>query len=88
VIPSAVCRGPLEWEEVLRLRDDAQQARVALRIGADRARLLLGQREAALAEPDAILDRQNRLGERLRLGPRAPEDIEDEPGGRLLTDRR
>jgi hypothetical protein len=88
VVAAVVCRGALDREDVLRLGDDADQPRVAPRIGADAARVLFGDREAARAEPDAILERDDRVGERVGVAARPVQQVEDEPRGGLRADRR
>ena len=61
---------------------------VAPRVGADLPELLLGQVPALAAEADALLDLDDRGGERERLLLRTPEDVEREPMRGALADAR
>ena len=54
---------PLDGDDVPRVLDDADDRRVASRVGADRAELGLCDVEAPLAEPHAVLHLHDRLGE-------------------------
>src|ERR1700686_4431473 len=88
VIASPIRGSPLEGKDVLRFGDDAQERRVAPLVGADRARVVFGKREAARAEPHAVFHRQDRFGERLGFGARPVEQKEDQTRRRLWSDRR
>ena len=61
--------GLLQGQQVARLLDHADQARVAPGVAADGAERLvgLGQVEAGLAVADALLDVADRLGQRQGL---------------------
>src|SRR5215210_3341152 len=56
VVAPAVLVGALDRDHVARLLDDADQRRVAARVGADGAAGALGEVEADLAERDLLLD--------------------------------
>jgi hypothetical protein len=88
VVAPVVRRGALDREDVLRLGDDADQPRVAPRVVADRARVVLGDREAPRADADALLERDDRVGECVGVRARAVQQVEDEPRGGLRADRR
>ena len=63
VVLAAELPGALDGDDVLRLLDDADEAGVASRVAADRARRLLGHVAADLAEPHLVADLEQDLGE-------------------------
>src|SRR5207253_2346388 len=79
VVEAAELGRSLEREQVGRLLDDADHRVVAARVEADRADLLLGQVPALAAEADALLDLDDRGGERERLVLRYAQQVEREP---------
>jgi len=78
VVEAAELARALDRHDVARLLDDADDALVAARVGAHGTELALGEVEAAPAEADALLDLDDRLGEREDLLARLPEDVERE----------
>ncbi len=72
VVAALELPGALEGNHVQRLLDDAD-CLVTRWVGADCARIALGDVEAVRAEPDALLDIEDRLGERSRFLARAAE---------------
>src|SRR5712691_5858189 len=83
VIAAAELASALHREQVGHARNHADDARVALRVAADRAGILRGEVAADRAEPHLLLQREERLGEVARVLGRALEDVEREPLRRL-----
>src|SRR5439155_2855783 len=79
VVEAAELGRSLEREQVGRLLDDADHGVVAARVEADRADLLLRQVPALAAEANALLDLDDRGGERERLVLGHAQQMEGEP---------
>ena len=88
VVDAAELAGPLEGQDVERLLDDAQPRLVAAGVAADRAQRRVADVEAALAEHDLLADRDERGGERPRLGVRGAEEVVGQALGGLRADAR
>src|SRR5919198_2380676 len=86
MVAPAVLARPLHRQEVVRLLDDAEQARVPRGIGADATRILVGDVEAGVAGDNPVLHREERLRELAHLLDGALEQEEREPVGRLRSD--
>ena len=86
VIAAAKLAHALDREEIGRLLDDADHLGAAPRVGAQRTRITLREREAHRAEPRLVLHREQRLGQRLGVLALAAQDVERQPRGRLLAD--
>src|SRR5919198_1379954 len=86
MVAPAVLARPLHRQEVVRLLDDAEQARVPRGIGADATRILVGDVEAGVAGDDPVLHREERLRELAHLLDGALEQEERGPLGRLRSD--
>src|SRR5262249_12110708 len=78
----------LEREHVQRFLDDADRPTVSLRILADGAWVHLGNVEAGGAEDRPLLHPNQRLGERVRLLGRRPQEEVRQLLGRLRPDAR
>jgi hypothetical protein len=76
VIPAAKRARALDREHVLRFGDDAQERAVAPLVGAVRTRIVLRDRKAPRTQPDAVLERDDRIRERLRIRTRPIEQME------------
>jgi hypothetical protein len=86
VVPAAVLPGFLDGRDVARLFDDAEERRVALRVGADVARVLFGQRVAGRAALDGLTRVRDCLREALGLFLRRAQEVVGKPGGALSAD--
>ncbi len=87
MIAAVVYRGALERVNIFCFGDHAHERTVTLRIAANVARIVFGDRKTARAQPHAILERNDRFGECLGVSARPVEEMKDEPRGRLGTDR-
>src|SRR5436309_1855354 len=67
VIAALELVGALDGEEIRGLLDDADRVGGAAGVGAERARVGLGEREADRAEPRLVLHGEERVGELLRV---------------------
>ena len=71
VVAAAKAAGALDREQIGRRGDHADEARVAARVAAQRARILLGEVHAHRAEADLLLDLDERLRQLARVARRA-----------------
>src|SRR4051794_32628629 len=69
----------LDRDDVARLLDDADDRAVAALVLTDPALRPVGEVEAHLAQPDALLDLADRVGERVGVFGRLAQDVEGEP---------
>src|SRR6185295_4624974 len=88
VVQAVILARALDRLDVERLLDDAEQLSVALRVGADPARLAGGDRVAQRAVEELLLDLDDRLGKRLRLCRRDLQQVVGEAGRGLRADAR
>ena len=88
VVEAAELVRALERDDVARLLDDAHERPVAALVLADPAARPLGQVEADLAEPDALLDLPDRGDERDCLVVLDSEQVEGQSLCRALADAR
>src|SRR4029453_3394560 len=83
---AAVLVRALDGDDVAGLLDDADQARVAALVLADAAARLVGEVEAHLAQPGALLYLADRVGQRGGVLGVAAQDVEGQALGRALAD--
>ena len=76
----------LDRQQVGGLFDHADHLPAAARVGAERARVALGEREADRAQADLVLDREERVGQALRVVAVGAQDVEGEARGGALAD--
>jgi hypothetical protein len=76
----------LDRDDVRRLLDDADEARVTPLVGADAAARAVGQVEADLAQADPRLDLLDRLRQRQRVLLGSAQQVEREPLRRAPAD--
>ena len=88
VVAAAELVRALDRDDVAGLLDDADQRRVAALVLADAAARALGEVEADLAQPDALLDLADRLGERERVLGRRRAGCGTPGAGRCARRRR
>jgi hypothetical protein len=86
VITAAKAARALDRDEIGGLLDDADHVGGALAVGADRARVGLGEAVAGLTEPRLLLQRLERVGETVRQAAIAPQHVEGQARGGLLAD--
>src|SRR5206468_6978634 len=86
VIPAAELARPLDGGDVARLLDDAEQRGVALRVGADIARVLFGQRVADRAASNRLARFRDGRGQAVRLFPGRPQQVISQPRRALASD--
>ncbi|GMA86624.1 hypothetical protein GCM10025868_18740 [Angustibacter aerolatus] len=86
VVAAAELPGLLDRDDVLRLLDDAEHRRVAARVAADAALLVLGDVAARHAEPDARLDLRQGVDQAADVGRVGGEHVEGDALGALRTD--
>ena len=86
VVAAAVLVRALDGDDVAGLLDDADEARVAALVLADAAARLVGEVEAHLAQPDALLDLADGVGQRVGVLGVAAQDVEGQALGRALPD--
>ena len=88
VVAAAELAGALDRDDVLVLLDHAQHARVAPRVAADPALLVLGDVEADAAELHLRLDLDQHVGEPAYVGGVGLQQVERDPLRALGTDAR
>ena len=76
----------LDGQQIGRLLHHADRLGAPPRIGTDRARVALGEREAERAETRLVLHGDERVGEGLGVLPVRAQHVEREAGGGLLPD--
>ena len=86
MIAAAVDAGALDGDDVERLFDDADGVGGAVGVGADGAGVGVGDVLADAAELGAVLDLEERVGERFGFGARGAEDVVGEALGALGAD--
>src|SRR5206468_5076598 len=86
VIAAAVAAGALDRADVARFLDHAQQGRVAARVAADRAGILVGEVPADLARRNLSTDAPDGLRQALRGFRGLLQQMEREPLGGLAPD--
>ena len=86
VVAAAEFAGSLDGHDVFGLFDHADHRAEAALVGADGADVGLGDVSADLAEPHALLDFEQGVGERLNLGGVFVEDVEGDALGALGAD--
>ena len=88
VVAPAVLARLLDRDDVVRLLDDADRLVAALGIRAVSAQLAVRDRVAQRAGPDPVQQRADRVRQPAGVLPRAPQQMEDDPLGRLRADAR
>ena len=88
VVAPAVLVRALDRDDVAGLLDDADEARVAALVLADATARRVGEVEADLAQPDALLDLADRVRERGRVLGRGAQDVKRQPLRRARADPR
>ena len=86
VVAAAEVAGLLDRDDVVRLLDDADRPLAARGVRAVGAHLPVGHRVADRAGADAVEERRDRLREPGGVLPRAPQEVEGDPLGRLRPD--
>src|SRR5205814_319369 len=88
VVAAAELVRALDRDQVGGLLHDADHLGIPALVGADAADRSLGEVEADLAAPDALLDLPDRIGQRERLLVAAAQDVKREPLGGPPADAR